>query len=96
MNIGGTTIHSGHGIKLEKKLLGLSDKSKVALRSKLSEVKFLIIDELYRVLSDLWTDTNSSLKEIFLTIPQKTFAGFSVVIVGDFLHPTPVKGKFIF
>ena len=46
VNIGGTTIHSGLGIKPGIKLLGLNDKSKAALRNKLSEVKYLIIDEL--------------------------------------------------
>ena len=44
VNIGGTTIH---------------DKSKAALRNKLSEVKFLIIDELSMVSSDLWVDVLS-------------------------------------
>ena len=45
VNIGGTTIHSGFGIKPGIRLLGLNDKSKTALRNKLSEVTFLIIDE---------------------------------------------------
>ena len=44
VNIGGTTIHSGLGIKLGTKLLGLNEKSKAALRNRLSEVKLLIID----------------------------------------------------
>ena len=35
VNIGGTTIHSGLGIKPGIKLLGLNDKSKAALRNKL-------------------------------------------------------------
>ena len=52
VNIGGTTIHSGLGIKPGIKLLDLNDKSKAALRNKLSEVKFLIIDELSMVSSD--------------------------------------------
>ena len=32
INIGGTTIHSGLGIKPETKLIGLNEKSKAALR----------------------------------------------------------------
>ena len=59
-NIGGTTIHSGLGIKPGIRLLGLNEKSKAALRNKLSEVKFLIIDELSMVSSDFWIDINSS------------------------------------
>ena len=59
-NIGGTTIYSGLGIKPGIRLLGLNEKSKAALRNKLSEVKFLIIDELSMVSSDFWIDINSS------------------------------------
>ena len=49
--MGGTTIHFGLGIKPGVKLLGLNDKS--ALRNKLLEKKFLIINELSMVSSDL-------------------------------------------
>ena len=96
VNIGGTTIHSGLGIKPGIKLLGLNDKPKAALRNKLSEVKFLIIDELSMVSSNLWIDINSRLEEIFVIIPEKAFAGLSVMTVGDFLQLPPVLGKFIF
>ena len=57
-NIGGITIHSGLGIKPGIRLRGLNDKSKAALRNKLSEVKFLIVDELSMVSTDLWVDIN--------------------------------------
>ena len=46
VNIGGTTIHSGLGINPGTKLLGLNDKSRAALRNRLSELKLLTIDEL--------------------------------------------------
>ena len=59
VNIGGPTIHSGLRIKPRTKLLDLNDKSKAALRNRLSEKKFLIIDELSVVPSDLWTDIES-------------------------------------
>ena len=59
VNIGGPTIHSGLRIKPRAKLLDLNDKSKAALRNRLSEKKFLIIDELSVVSSDLWTDIES-------------------------------------
>ena len=49
VNIGGTTIHSGRGIKPGVKLLGLSDKMKASLRNTLSEVKMVIIDEFSMV-----------------------------------------------
>ena len=85
VNIVGTTIHSGLDIKPGIRLLGLNEKSKAALRNKLSEVKFLIIDELSMVSSDLWVDINSRLQEIFMVIIEKAFAGLSVMTVGDFL-----------
>ena len=44
VNIGGTTIHSDYGVKPGTKALGLSNKSKAALRNRLSEVKILVID----------------------------------------------------
>ena len=75
---GGTTNHSGVAIKPGTKLLGLNDKSKAALRNRLSEVKLLIIDELSIASNDLWRDIDSSLGGIFMMIPEKAFAGLSV------------------
>ena len=89
VNIGATNIHYGPGIKLGIKLLGFNDKAKAALRNMLSKVKFLIIDELSIVSSDLCTDIDSRLGEIFM-IPEKAFAGLSVVIVADLLQLPPV------
>ena len=96
VNVCGTTIHSGLGIKPGIKLLGLNNKSKAALRNKLSEVKFLIIDELSMVSSDLWIDINSRFEEVLIIIPEKAFASLSVMTVSDFLQLPPVLGEFIF
>ena len=96
VNIGGTTIHSGLAIKPGTKLLGLKDKSKAALRNRLSEVKLLMLDELSMVSSDLWTDIDSRLGEIFMMIPEKAFPGLTVMTVTDFLQQPPVIGKLIF
>ena len=57
-------------------------------------MKFLITDELSMVSSDLWVDINSRLQEIIM-ITEKTFAGLSVMTVGDFLQLPPVLRKFI-
>ena len=95
VNIGGTTIPSGLGIKPGVRLLGLNDKSKAALRNKFSEVKFLIIDELSMVSSDLWVDINSRLKEIFMII-EKPFVCLSVITVGNFLQLPPKSYFFTF
>ena len=53
INIDATTIHSGLGIKPGMKLRVLNDKSKPALRNRLSEVKLLVINELSMVSNDL-------------------------------------------
>ena len=96
INIGRTTIHSGLGIKPEIKLLGLNSKSNAALRNRLSEVKFLIIDELCMVSTDLCTNIDSRLGEIFVMIPKKAFAGLPVMTVADLLQLPPIRGKLIF
>ena len=46
--------------------------------------------------SDLWEDIDSRLGEIFTKIPEKAFAGISVITVGDLLQLPPVRGKLIF
>ena len=94
--IGGTTIHSGLGIKPVTKLLGLSDRSKATLRNRLSEVKFFITDQLSMASSNLWTDIDSRLGEIFMIIPEKAFTGLSIMTVEDLLQLPPVRGKLIF
>ena len=96
VNMGGTTIHSGIGIKPGINLLDLNEKSKAALRNSLSEVKLLIIDELSMVSSDLWTDIDSRLGEIFAVIPKKEFSGLSVMTVVDLLQLPSIRGKLIF
>ena len=93
-NIGGNTIHSDLGIKPGIKLLGLKDKSKVTLRNKI--IKGDIIDELFMVSSDLSTDINSSLGEIFMMIPEKAFAVLSVTTVTELLQLPPFREKLIF
>ena len=90
VNIGGTTIQSGLGIKPGVKLLGLSDKMKISSRNKLSEVRIFIIDEFSMVLSDLFFKTNARLLENFMCSTAVGFAGLTVVIVADLLQLPPV------
>ena len=88
-SIGGTTIHSGLAIKPRTTLFGLNDKSE-------TDIKLLIIDELFMVSSDLWKGIDLRLGQIFMMIPEKAFAGLSVMIVADFLQLPPVRRKLIF
>ena len=48
------------------------------------------------VSNDLWTDIDSRLGEIFMIIPEKAFAGLSVMTLADLLQLPPVRGKLIF
>ena len=96
VDIGGTTIHFGLGIKPGIKLLSLNDKSKAALRNSLSEVKCLVIDELSMVLTDLWSDIDSMLEEIFLMNPEIAFIVLSIMTAGDFPQLLPVRAKLAF
>ena len=48
------------------------------------------------VSSDLWTDINSRLGGIFITIHEIAFTGLSVMPVADLLQLPPVRGKLIF
>ena len=44
-------------------------------------MKFLFTDKFFMVSSDLLTDIDSSLLEIFMMIPEKSFASLSVMAV---------------
>ena len=53
VNINGTTIHSGLGIRV-KLYAALSDKMRASLRNKLSEITAVIIDEISMVSDKLF------------------------------------------
>ena len=77
VNIGGTTIHSGISIKSASKLLGLNNRYKAASRNNLLQLKFLIVDEIFVVSKDLWTNSDSSLREVFMILKKKIYLYFS-------------------
>ena len=54
-------------------------------------LKLVILDELSMVSSNLWTDVDSMLGEVFMMIPEKAFAGLPVITIVDFLQLTPVR-----
>ena len=89
VNVGGTIIYSGLRIKPRIKLLGLNNKSKVALRNRLSNAN----ENISMISSDSWTDVDSRLVEIFMTIPEETFTGLLVMTVVDLLQLPPSRGE---
>ena len=96
VNIDVSTIHCDLGCKLETKLLGSNDKSKVALRNTLWAVELLTIEWFFMVSRGLWTDIDTRLGEIIMMIPKKVFAGLSVMVVADLFQLPPLSGKHIF
>ena len=48
------------------------------------------------VSSDLWTDVDSRLGEMFIMTLEKAFSGLSVMTVADLLQLPRVRGKLIF
>ena len=95
VNISWAIINSGLKIKPGTKLLDLNDKCKANLRNGSSGLKCLIVDELSLVSSNLWTDIDSRLGELFLMILEKAFADLSVMTVGNFLQLPPVRIKLV-
>lgn len=75
------------------KILDLNDKAKASLRNRLSEVKFLIINEFSMVSIDLWRHVASKLGEIFIMIPGKAFAVLSVATEEDLAQLTSSQRK---
>ena len=86
VNINGTTIHSGLGIR-GKLYAPLSDKMRASLRNKLSEIAAVIIDEISMVSDKLLKDVHFC---------DYAFAGKTVIAVGDFFQLPPVMGKPVF
>ena len=95
VNINGTTIHSGLGIRV-KLYAPLSDKMRASLRNKLSEITAVIIDEISMVSDKLLKDVHLRLCEIADVSTQIPFAGKTVIAVGDFFQLPPVIGKPVF
>ena len=93
INVNGTTIHSGLGVNVGGKLHPLNEQHRAALRNKLSEVRLIMIDEISIVSSVLFFQVNQRLNEIFRYSGKKPFAGFPVIVCGDFYQLPPVKGS---
>ena len=90
----GVTIHSAFGFKFGNEHQSLSDQKKKELRTNLSYLKLLIIDEMSLLGSDMLYRIHTRLCEVFQT--ESLFGNRSVVLVGDLLQLPPVKANYIF
>ena len=81
-----TKIHSALGVKPGANLSGLIEKAKASLRNKLSEARFLIIDEISIISNDLWSKRDATMFEIFSVSIELLLAVLSLVIISDYLQ----------
>ena len=71
----------------------LSDERKSALRTKLSNLKLLVIGEVSMVSNLMQKYIHERLKEIYSTPDTVCFDGISIVVVGDFYQLPSAKAK---
>ena len=96
INIGGQTIHSAFNLKrnMNKSYKPLPENELTTLRSKLENVKLLIIDEISMVNKTILSYISGRLNQIMsLKSGWKPFGGISVLGVGDFYQIPPVFGS---
>lgn len=73
-------------------MYSLNDRQKGALHKRLSELRFLIKDEISVVYNALFYQVHRRLKEIFQCHSNTLFPGLPVFICGDFCQLLPVRG----
>ncbi|WAR11596.1 PIF1-like protein, partial [Mya arenaria] len=103
-NIQGATIHAALLFSLLQQSASrksssatthpLSDDKRNTLRVKMSQLKFIIIDEISMVASDFFVEIHKRLTEIFAV--EDIFGGLSIITVGDMYQLPPVAARFIF
>lgn len=102
-NIEGLTVHSALLLSLgqtnrkqqkDKSYQPLSDEKRNELRCKLSQLRFIIIDEISMVGSDMLLQIHSRLHELFGT--DYPFGGISILAFGDLYQLPPVGQRFVF
>ena len=86
INIDGTTIHTALRINIGHKLYPLNDRQRGILRNNLSEIKFIIIDEISMVSSVLFYQVYQRLNEIFGVSTDLPFVGLPVLVCSIFIN----------
>ena len=96
-NIHGMTLHSAFALPVTEfngEMPNLSSDVCNTLRSKLSSLKVIIIDEISMVGSKILSQVNNRLKAIMDNCLD--FGGVSIISVGDFHQLRPVKDSYVF
>jgi PIF1-like helicase/Helitron helicase-like domain at N-terminus/UvrD-like helicase C-terminal domain len=96
-NIGGMTLHSALALSVSQNSHTMKDLSAdVAntIRSRLGELKFIIIDEISMVGAKMIARVDARLKQIFHS--REPYGGVNMLFFGDFNQLPPVMDKYIF
>ena len=94
-NVKGQTLHTAFGFSFGNEHFSLSDKKRDEKRIQLKNLKFVIIDEISMVKSDLLFQLDMRLKEVTQKI-DKVFGGVSILAFGDLLQLRPIQARYIF
>lgn len=96
-SIGGVTLHGAFQLPVSQcsyELNPLSSNVCNSLRSKLNDLKLIIIDEISMVGSKVFAQIDSRLRQIFRS--NKIFGGISIVAFGDLRQLRPVCDRYLF
>ena len=94
-NIRGQTLHSSLGFNFGNKHYSLSDKKRDETRCLLKNLRFVIIDEVSMIRSDMLYQLDPRLRKITQKENQM-FGGISIFFMGDIMQLRPCQGSFIF
>lgn len=92
-NVNGMTLHSAFLLEYSG-FQSLSHDKVNTLRSKLSKLLLLIIDEVSMVGADMLLEIHKRLQQIKAVLPDVMFGGVSILAVGD-LYQLPPAGQFM-
>jgi len=94
-NVNGVTLHSAFRLPITKgPMYRLDDSSCNSLRTKLLDLKLIIIDEISMASLTHLYNINNRLQQIFQR--RCPFGGIPILVVGDFLQLRPVADNFVF
>ena len=98
ININGTTIHTALAIPKDsgQNLPPMLDQKRTQIRMALSDLKRIIIDEIFMVSNITLLHIHQRLKELFATPNNQLFAGLSIIVVGDLYQLPPIRSKPVF
>ena len=93
-NINGQTLHSLFGFKFGATFLSMPERQRAEKRLLFRNLRFVIIDEISMVSSDMFYNLDLRLREI--TMVDTLFGGVSVFVFGDLYQLQPVKARYVF